>query len=32
MTCAEWADRYGFVWAEGETIPQEWINESINGD
>lgn len=28
MTCREWADRYGFVWAEGESIPQEWINES----
>lgn len=27
MTCAEWADRYGFVWAEGESIPKEWINE-----
>lgn len=25
MTCAEWADRYGFIWAEGETIPKEWI-------
>lgn len=25
MTCAEWADRYGFDWAEGETIPEEWI-------
>ena len=25
MTCSEWADRYGFTWAEGETIPKEWI-------
>lgn len=24
MTCAEWADRYGFQWAEG-TIPEEWL-------
>lgn len=24
MTCAEWADRNGFVWAEG-TIPEEWL-------
>ena len=24
MTCAEWADRYGFTWAEG-TIPEEWL-------
>lgn len=29
MTCAEWADRYGFTWAEGEVIPQEWINEAF---
>ena len=26
MTCAEWADRQGFVWAEA-TIPEEWLNE-----
>lgn len=26
MTCAEWADRQGFVWAE-ETIPKEWLDE-----
>ena len=26
MTCAEWAERNGFVWSEG-TIPEEWINE-----
>jgi len=25
MTCAEWADRNGFVWAEA-TIPEEWLN------
>jgi hypothetical protein len=25
MTCGEWADRNGFVWAEGETIPEDWI-------
>ena len=25
MTCAEWADRNGFVWSEG-TIPKEWLN------
>jgi hypothetical protein len=24
MTCGEWADRYDFVWAEGEEIPEEW--------
>ena len=24
MTCGEWADRQGFVWAEG-TIPKEWL-------
>lgn len=30
MTCAEWADRYNFIWAEGEQIPEEWINESNN--
>lgn len=24
MTCAEWADRNGFVWSEG-TIPEEWL-------
>jgi uncharacterized protein YueI len=27
MTCAEWAERYGFEWAEGEEIPTEWLNE-----
>ena len=25
MTCAEWADRQGFVWTEG-TIPEEWLS------
>jgi uncharacterized protein YueI len=25
MTCAEWAERNGFVWAEA-TIPEEWLN------
>ena len=24
MTCEEWADRNGFIWAEG-TIPKEWL-------
>ncbi len=24
MTCSEWAERNGFVWAE-ETIPEEWL-------
>jgi len=24
MTCAEWADRNGFVWNEG-SIPEEWL-------
>jgi phytoene dehydrogenase-like protein len=24
MTCAEWADRNGFTWAEG-TVPKEWL-------
>jgi len=28
MCCAEWAEKYGFLWAEGEVIPEEWINES----
>jgi len=27
MCCAEWAEKYGFPWAEGEVIPEEWINE-----
>ena len=26
MTCREWAERYGFQYAEGEEIPQTWIN------
>lgn len=26
MCCAEWAEKYGFKWAEAE-IPEEWINE-----
>lgn len=26
MCCAEWADKYGFMWAEG-SVPEEWINE-----
>ena len=26
MTCGEWAERHGFVWAEGEEIPDEWID------
>ena len=30
MTCAEWADRYNFIWAEGEQVPEEWINESTS--
>ena len=25
MTCSEWADRNGFVWAEG-TVPKEWLD------
>lgn len=24
MTCQEWADRNGFIWAE-QTIPKEWL-------
>ena len=24
MTCQEWADRNGFIWAE-QTIPEEWL-------
>ena len=24
MTCKEWADRNGFMWAEG-TVPEEWL-------
>ena len=27
MTCGEWADRQGFLWAEGEEIPEEWIQD-----
>ena len=27
MNCAQWADRYGFEWAEGFDIPTDWINE-----
>ncbi len=26
MTCQQWADRNGFIWAE-QTIPKEWLNE-----
>ena len=26
MTCKEWAERYGFQYAEGEEIPEKWIN------
>ena len=26
MTCREWAERYGFQYAEGEEIPNQWIN------
>ena len=26
MTCADWAERYGFKYAEGEEIPDKWIN------
>ena len=26
MTCKEWAERYGFKYAEGEEIPNQWIN------
>jgi len=26
MTCQEWAERYGFQYAEGEEIPNQWIN------
>ena len=26
MTCKEWAERYGFKYAEGEEIPDQWIN------
>lgn len=25
LTCAEWCDKYGFLYAEG-TVPMEWIN------
>ena len=25
MTCREWCDRYGFLWAEGEELPDKWI-------
>ena len=27
MTCMEWAERNGFVWAE-TTIPKEWLNDN----
>jgi hypothetical protein len=26
MTCAEWCEKYGFLYAEG-TVPKEWIDE-----
>ena len=26
MTCREWAERYGFQYAQGEEIPEQWIN------
>ena len=25
MTCAEWCEKYGFIWAE-TTVPKEWVN------
>lgn len=25
MTCQQWAEKYGFIWAEGDVIPDEWI-------
>lgn len=28
MTYGEWADKHEFVWSTGETIPDEWFNES----
>ena len=28
MTNAQWCERYGFVYAEGVSVPEEWINES----
>lgn len=30
MTYGDWADKYGFQWAEG-TIPAAWWKERING-
>lgn len=27
MTCSKWAEKHGIVYAIGESIPQEWIDE-----
>ena len=27
LTYAEWADKHGFPWSEGDTIPEEWFDE-----
>lgn len=27
MTYGDWATKHGFVWAEGDKIPEEWYNE-----
>jgi len=29
-TYGDWATKKGFIWAEGNKIPQEWINEKGN--
>lgn len=26
LTYAAWAEKHGFIWAEGDTIPEEWYN------
>lgn len=31
MTYWQWAERHGFVWAEGDRIPDEWLNEKKRG-
>ena len=27
LTYAEWAQKHGFIWGEGDTIPEEWFDD-----
>lgn len=27
-TYAEWADKHGFIWAQGITVPSEWVQKA----